>query len=234
MVEYRKRRMDYRYLITLAGILLGIGMIIIIGRKVINHEESKESIPVISQTVILSEMEGFNISERLVLTMLIRQYGGSEPSLSWAGETEYLYYYYLKDYFSDQEYNPGKTDLMELENLIQAKEDIFRLEHEANPDKMSLDARELTLYIDQQIYNICGLSITFNVNNQIEQIKEVTGNILYQLSDQIEQDTIHMNTLIIVLITILILWGICIAVSRKNKLFVKEVAFDGFDEKEYA
>jgi hypothetical protein len=187
---------------------------------IINQEESKESVPVISQALMLSETGGYNTSERLVLTMLISQYGGTEPSRTWAGETEYLYYGYLKDYFGNQDYKPGKTDLMELENLIQAKEDIFRLEHEANLDKMSLDARNLMLYIDQQIYDICGLTITFTTDSQIKQIREASGRILYQLAEQPQQSMFHMGALIIVMIIILVLLGICIAVSRKNRLFV--------------
>ena len=188
----------------------------------------------ISQTFILPKMEGLNPSEKLILEMLVRQYDGVEPSNAAIGQTEYLYYDSLKDYFGNQDYKPGKMDMMELENLIQAKEDIFRLEHEASLDKMSLDARDLMLYIDQKIYEICGLSITFTTDSQIEQIRETSGRILYQLAEQTQQSSFHMGALLTVMITILLLLGICIAVSRKNRLFIKEVVFDGFDEKEYA
>ncbi len=230
----RKQFIDYRYFVILGGILLCICMIVIVARAIVNNQESKESIPAVSKTVFYSETEGFNPSEQRILEMLLRQYGGTEPSSIETGLTEYLYYDCLRDYFCRYDYQPGKTDMMELENLIQARDDIFGLEQEVNLGKMSLDARDLIIYIDKRIYELCGLSITFTAGNQIEQIWEASGNTLYQLVEQPQQSTLQIDAILIVTISILLLFIICIAISRKNKIFVKEVDLSGFDEKEYA
>ncbi len=231
---HRKRMVDYRYVITLAGILLGICMIVIVARLIVNSQENKGSIPVMSEVVLFSRAEGFNPSEQLILEMLVRQYGGMEPSNTETGNAEYLYYHSLKDYFSRCDYKPDKTDLMELENLVQAREDIFVIEQELNLSKMSLDARDLMIYIDKRIYELCGLSVIFTADNQIEQIEEVSGSILYQLAVQPQQSPFQLKALLVVMLIIVILIVLCIAISRKNKLFIKEVDFGGFDEKEYA
>ncbi len=230
----RKQMIDYRYFITLIGILLGICMIIIVARLIVNDQESNKNIPVISKEVFLSEAEGFNPLEQLILEMMVRQYGGAEPTNAENGNIEYLYYECLKECFSRCDYNPSKKDLMELENLIQARDDIIGLEQEVNLGKMSLDARDLMIYIDKRIYELCGMYIIFTADSQIEQIWEGSGVILYQQASKPQQSPFHLEALLIVMITIFVLMVICILVSRKNKIFIREVDFGGFDEKEYA
>jgi hypothetical protein len=232
---HRKRIMDYRYVITLAGILLGICMIIVVARLIVNSQENKGSVPAMSKAVFfIPGGDSFNPSEQQILEMLIGQYGGEEPINTETGDVEYLFYHCLKNYFIRDDYKPDKVDLMELENLIQARDDIFVLEQVVDLSKMSLDARDLMIYIDKRIYELCGLSVTFTVDNHIEQIQEASGSILYQLNEQSLQSTFQLQALLVVMLINSILIAICIVISRKNKLFIKEVDFGGFDEKEYA
>lgn len=231
--NHKKRPMDYRYVITLAGFLLGICIIVIVARLIVNSQENRASIPAVSTSVILSGEEGFNSSEQRILEMLVRQYG-EVPYNTGGWNTEYLYYQCLKNYFSRCDYKPDNACLMELENLIQARDDIFVLEQEVELSKMSLDARNLMIYIDKRIYELCGLSVSFTADHQIEQIEEASGSILYRLAEQPQQSSFQLKALLFVILVILMLMVICIVISRKSRLFMKEVDLGGFDEKEYA
>lgn len=232
--NHKKRLMDYRYVITLAGILLGICIIVVIARSIVNNQENRASIPVMSASLIFSGKEGFNSSEQRILEMLVRQYGGEEPNNTGTWNTEYLYYHSLKIYFSRCDYRPDTTCLMELENLIQARDDIFVLEQEVDLSKMSLDARNLMVYIYKRIYELCGLSVSFTADHQIEQIEEGSGSILYRPAEQPQQSSFQLKTLLFVILINLMLMALCIVISRKSRLFMKEVDLGGFDEKEYA
>ncbi len=236
---HKKQIMDYRYVFTLVGILLGICMIVIIARFIVNSQENRESfpqgdIPVMSKEVFFPGGDSLNSSEQLILEMLIGRYGGEEPTNTETGNVEYLFYHCLKNYFIRDDYKPDKVALMKLENLIQARDDIFMLEQAVELSKMSLDARDLMIYIDKQIYELCGLSVTFTADNQIEQIRDTSGSILYQVDEQSLQSTFQLKALLVVMLVNSVLMAICIAISRKNKLFIKDVDFGGFDEKEYA
>lgn len=230
-----KSIIDYRFFIITTGILISIFVFIIAARIAMDSDEDQtESIMGISNTSKIPDGKGLNESEQLILALLTRSNGGLEPAFGEEEHTEYDYYNYLKDYFTYSECMLSASELRQLEELIQERDEIFRLEQEKVVSKMSLDARELIIYIEERIYELCGLTITFTVDSQIERIEEHTGNIIYQLSVSPQQSTFHMDIFIIVLLSILVLLGICVAVARKNQLFIKEVKYGGFDEKEYA
>ena len=99
---------------------------------------------------------------------------------------------------------------------------------------MSIEGRKFIIHIYEEIYNLCGLNITFDAESNIEKIVDQSGAVIYQNTGAQSQPQIHIDALIITSTFILVLITLCFIIARKNQLFIKGGRYDGFDEKEYA
>jgi hypothetical protein len=145
-----------------------------------------------------------------------------------------LYFKYLKEYLSSSgiDLDNGKAD--EIEDLIISRNKIMDLENADNLQEMSYDGSKITIYIYQQIYKLCGLELTFDTKTDIAQIVNPSGGVIYQKNNPVKQSGFHVDALVITLSSLILLFGICMVITRKNKLFIKGGRYDGFDEKKYA
>ena len=220
-------------LIITISILIAIVSIVIIARGSLKTNEWK-SIPTISSNIVLVEDNGLNESEKRVLTILSDWIELPNNPLDKDNDTYTIYLNYLKEYLSSSEVELSTYKALEMEDLIKSRNEIMYLEKESDINKMSFDGREVTIYIFEQIYELCGLKLVFGTERDIEQIADLSGNVIYLKANPLQQTGFQVDALVITLTSILTLFGICIIIAKKNQLFVKGVRYDGFDEKEFA
>ena len=175
----------------------------------------------------------FNKAEMKVLALL-SQYYKAHKTVDYDNEVGPIYLKYLEQQLSVPGMNLTNGQARKIEKLVEGKSDVIKYEMDNDNSRISLDGKKLILYIDKEIYQTCGLSITFNANNVIEKIKDQSGNTLYELKEPFKQMNLQIDILIITLAIILILFILCIIVAMKNQLYVKGGSYNGFDEKEYA
>ena len=98
---------------------------------------------------------------------------------------------------------------------------------------MSLEGRQLILYIFNDIFELSGFQVTINLDGEIEKITDSMGVLMYSHA-QTDLSGIQGKELVIVLSIILLALLVCILIAKKNQLFRKEVAYDGLNKKQYA
>lgn len=232
--RYKKRELNNFSLLLIITVcfFLTSACFTVITRAGLKTKEEK-NIPAISSNISLLEEEGVDGTAGRALTILCKVMAlpgqtGQTP----AGEPDY--YNLLKEYISKPvlPMTLAKTDQME--DKIEALQDIIDYEENSDFTKMSIDGRRIAIYISKQIFELCGLRLDFSMEGRIEAISDLTGDNIYAKDVSVSKNSIHINALIITVSSLIILLIICIIIARRNQLFVKEVVYDGFDEERFA
>jgi hypothetical protein len=155
---------------------------------------------------------------------------GSGLDNSWS----LTHYYTLADYFNRCDIILNSHDVDRIGKLIRGETEILQFETVPDLNRISLDGRKFILYIYEEIYNLCGLNITFDSENNIGKITEENGVVIYQRNVDKNQQVLHPEALFITVFLIISLTALCFIIAKKNQLFIKGGRYDGFDEKEYA
>ncbi len=215
----RKRNMPPLILICT---LIAILCIPVVARGSINTKA--RSIPTLAGYTNLIEDSGINESERIVLNML--------NSISLDKD---IYVKYLNEYLSNSEVDLGREDAYEAIDKIEDMIAIMNLEKKSNIEEMSLDGRGVSILLSEQIYKICGLKLVHNIQGDIITISDTTADTFLYVNDNTNNEvSFHLYVLVIILLVLAILLGLCIFITRKNQLYVKDGGYDGFIEKGFA
>lgn len=219
--------------ITISFLIAIFAIVIIAKGSLKTYDEI--SIPVLSSNQEqLLDNEELNTSERSILSKLM-------SGIEWFDDQQVLdssinstYIKYLKEYLS----KPGiDLDIMiasEVEDQIKSLYSIMYMEKQSNFKHMSVDGRGVAIYLSKQIYELCGLNISFGMEGDIVQISEGTGNVMYNKEKSKNQVDFQLNTLLITFGCVIMLLSICIIISKKNHLFLKEDYYEEYEEKKYA
>lgn len=213
-------------------VMLAIISIVTIARGSMKTKEP-ESVPSMSSYIELPQDYGLNISERRVLMMLSDWKELHNETVDLENNTNVVYFNYLKEYLRRSEVVLSTDKAREIEDLIRGRNTIMHREKESDVKKMSIDGRKVTIYIFKQIYKLCGLKLAFSSDKDIEQIVDMSGNVIYLKTAPLLQSKIQYNVLAITLTLILTLFGTCIIIARKNQLFIRGGRYYGFNEKEF-
>ncbi|HKL98318.1 MAG TPA: hypothetical protein VJZ06_00260 [Mobilitalea sp.] len=213
-------------------IMIAIISIVTIARGSMKAKEL-ESVPTMSSYIELTQDNGLNISEKRVLMMLSDWKELHNKSMDLENNTNEVYFNYLKEYLRKSEVVLSTDKAHEIEDLIKGRNTIIHREKESDIKKMSIDGRKVTIYIFKQIYKLCGLKLAFSSERDIEQIVDMSGNVIYLKTGPLLQSEIQFDVLVITLTLILTLFGICIFIAKKNQLFIRSGRYYGFNEKEF-
>ncbi|MDF2486933.1 MAG: hypothetical protein K0R46_3101 [Herbinix sp.] len=206
---------------------------ILIARWLFNTYQEEVSIPVFSNHIVIMDEKELNVSELEVLSLLsscsiLPDYNSQVSSI------DSIFYKTLHEYLSSSEVCLTSKQASQIVSNIIDLQEIMNYEGEAEFSKMSLEGKKVAIYLTEQIYELCNLKLQLNMEGNIEKISDRSDNIIYSNRAPTSQHGIQVNILIITLTSMAILLSICIAIAKKNQLFMKEVGYDGFDEERFA
>lgn len=147
-------------------------------------------------------------------------------------EPEYVKF--LKEYIVKPESVITPAEAWKVKDRLEILANIIRYEKTTDIAGMSIDGRRVALHLTIQIYEYCGLKPSFGTDSNIDMIKDMSGNILYDQAPAAEDKKIHITGIAVTLIVLPALWLMCFSIAKRNRLFVKEVYTDGFDKEKYA
>jgi hypothetical protein len=213
-------------------IMFMIAGIIIIARGSL-IANATESIPVLSVNQLDLDNNIFNETEADILKRLFKVMELTSDQLEQTDNQYTIYFNSLKEYLSSTELYLSDNEVREINTLMGDFKDVLKLEQLSDFNKMSLDGRKIAAYISEQIYKICELRVTFNLHGEIEKIEDLNGYEMYSVQTTPSQG-IHIDILVITVLVILLLLCFCIIIAKKNQLFIKDVIYDGINEKGFA
>lgn len=201
-------------------------------RKSVNSGSSL-SVPVISKNPELYKQDGLDVYELKTLNMLLEVMDLSGEEQQTEGTQKSLHFNALKQYLEEVNGVVTPENISAAGDLAEDLKAVKLLEDKKEIRDMSLDGRSIASNIIREIFDLCGLSIDISINGEIEKIFNQNGKELYQRK-QIEQGGFHIEAFIMVMGIIIVLIFTCIIIARKNRLYIKDVRYDGFDEKRFA
>jgi len=216
------------------SILIVIVSFVMIARGFVHTNYEKASVPTLSSDTLINNDTELNTSEREILTMLSSviklPYQVNQGNM-----INSIYNTTLLEHLRSSDVYLTSTQAQHVKDKITDLQGIISFEENSDFSKMSLDGRKVIIYISEQIYELCGLKLVLNMEGVIEQISDLSGNIIYtNVAASAGQESFQVNALVITLLFISTLFGISIIIAKKNQLFIKEVACDEFDEERFA
>lgn len=210
-----------------------IGFILI--AKVMMHSSLKEiTIPALSEDIMISKDSGLNSKEEFVLALLKDVIQPSErESRIEEKDANTVYYNTLKDYLAGDGEQLSEEQITSISGYIMSIKEILSSEGKFDYTRLSLDGKKVVFYLLGRIYKTCGLQLIGNVEENIETIQMHSGTILYRNADE-RQSKFQVDTLVIVMLFLFVLFISCLLLARKHQLFNKEEKYDGYDKERFA
>ncbi len=188
------------------------------------------SISAISGNMEILKDDELNESEKIILNMLTGNVQ-IKDTRQFAEDNEYaVYIKYLHNYLGSPGVTLSSSKAYEVLNKIIELNAIMDIEQEISFSKMSVDGKELAINLSKEIYDVCGLKLTYDIQGNINQIIDKSGRFIYLSEITVQDAGIRLDALMITLAVIMILLGLCIIIARKNQLFMKDVILDEFKE----
>ncbi len=218
-------------LITLV-VLCSISCIIVVARTDIRTAAATNRAAAIYSNLIFSRE--FNNNERNILCELYSMVS-IQPDLSRPQTSVHSkLIYYLKEYLGSTGIDLGSPEAQKISNRIHILNRIFLLEDNRDIVRMTLDAKGIAINTMQEIYQLCGLNLTFDLKGDIEKITGPDGTVIYQSGNQIQKAGFHIGALLItVSLIILLLTMITVIVKRRQLAIISYGAYDTSDEEKF-
>jgi hypothetical protein len=221
--------MRNKYIVWLltVGIVTAILCIGVVARESLYHYK-QESIPVISDTVYIDQdiKEDQSITAKFLELTLN---GDHNKTFNLDN-----YFLYLQNYLNSTEVTLQEYGEERLKDLLRELITIMNLENESDIQNMSIDGREIATNLLTNIYELYGLKVMFSMDGEIQKVEDPSGIILYQNKDQIMESEFQILSLLLVVFFFSVFTCLSVLIAKKKQIFVKDVDFDGFDEKKYA
>jgi hypothetical protein len=199
------------------------------------HTNDEISIPVITTNLEMNGSINLNESEKMIVNLLTNGIMVSEDLDNIKENKDYgIYLRHLTDHLSATDIDLTSSYAYEVANKIIALNRIMNLEEESKYQKMSLDGRELAIRLSEQIYELCGLKVLYNIHGDLVQISDAAGEALYTKEVEVGHSDFQMEALMITITVLMILLAICLIIAKKNQLFIKDGMNDGFSKEEFA
>lgn len=191
------------------------------------------SIPTISANDQILKNKQLNESEKVIVSLLTSNNNKTDIKKNKDSEFE-LYVKNLQEYLSKTEVSIKKEQGNIAARKIVEMNGIMDLEKEKDIKNMSLDSKEIVINLSKEIYEACGLNVTYNLKGEIIRIYDKTGKFLYLNESQINQSGFQFDALMITIVVMVLLLFICIVIAKKHQLYMKDVRYDGFNEERFA
>jgi hypothetical protein len=191
-------------------------------------------IPAIAGNHDLMNEKNLNDAETLVLKVLDSAGEGIQSKKATDTKEYSTYKKELKKYLESNDVNLNNSIAQNTVNKIIQLNTIMDMENEFNINKMSLDGRELAIHLTQEIYELCGLKLSYNMQGDIITITDKAGKNTYFKNSSNQKADFQGEVFIGSVVLILLLIFLVFSIAKKNQLFVKDVKYDGIGEKGYA
>ncbi|MDF2801437.1 MAG: hypothetical protein K0S61_1340 [Anaerocolumna sp.] len=134
------------------------------------------------------------------------------------------------------QYDKGKDQKFNvlLEHKIQDLQEIIDIEQNEFFKEMSLDARIPAMKILSDICKQYGIGISYNLNGDIVKLSSLSGENFYENEIVKNKKDIRLEVLIGTLVAIILFITICIYITKKKQLFIKDGTYDGYNKEGFA
>jgi hypothetical protein len=231
--EYEERKTSWkRLLITVffsACIIVSISTAVKVDTKKV-AAPSKGLPKSVSNSMLSEELNRY---ETELLTLMSHTVGATDL-VEQGTDTYAIYINHLYQYLSESDVNLSLSQYKRIKKEVNHLYNIFQKEGTKHLMQMSIDGRTAARYLLEEIYQECDLSISFDGDNSIQCIQDYRNNILYGDETIAMQKGFNVNGAIMIGIILVVMIGICYLISHKNNLFIKDVVYDGFEEKRFA
>lgn len=170
---------------------------------------------------VFQPRDGLNEAELQVLQGLLTLVSdGSIDQSSNQIITEQIYFSCLREHYEDIRMNLTSAAADRIDQLIRDGNQLLLLENGKTISEMSLDGREVAIHILKKIYGLSGLWLEIHPDGTIEQITSTEGRIYYEDNAELREE-FRIHSLIIILMVLLLLFSLCIILTKRKQLFDK-------------
>ncbi|MDF2951679.1 MAG: hypothetical protein K0S18_1262 [Anaerocolumna sp.] len=211
--------------ITVFVLFLIISVVFISRVSLATKEDKNTNVTINNQE---TQNDQLNEAENVILNMLLSAVSDSNNQ-SEANSYETFLVNYLSSNEIEFSMSTAEKVRFQLNDMIALR----NLENESDIRKMSLDGRGVAIHINQQIYELCGLRLDYNIFGEVKQLEDPKGNCLYKDISPVIRDVFDVNTAMIILAVWLSLLNLCIFIAKKNQLYIKDGEYE-FNKKGFA
>lgn len=159
---------------------------------------------------------------------------GRDTTIPLLGTKENEIAIYLESYIKQID-NEEKVEVQkQIENKIEALRLIINMEHVNIFSQMSLDARTPAMKLLADISKLYGLEVAFDLQGNIVKISDITGTALYSNEIANANKNIRLEKLVITMLILTVFVSICIYITKKKQIFIKDGIYDGYNQEGFA
>lgn len=182
----------------------------------------------------LSKNGRINQQEINILNMLIHNIdfaGAGKNESREEGNADYESF--LIQYFGLNNVNLSTQAWEQVEAKIKERNNLLELENKSSMKELSADGKEIAVGLTKDIFSVCGLSAGFNLSGELVSLSDRTGS-LSLMDGKTYKQHINSGVLLLVISIVGILQVICYILSRKSRIMIKDVKYNGFHKEEFA
>lgn len=187
------------------------------------YQKPKEKISSQAYINILSvKGEFLNESENNILKILLM----TVPLSNFQSDSGYKYYQFLLGYLNRPDVELKENTFYEVEDKMNDMIGIINLEEKNEIEKMSLDCRQVAISIREDIYKSCGLKLIHNYKGDIQKVIDSKGNSFNINIKNNKLEVFDFTIFLIILVIWFLLLCVCLYISKKNQLYIKEERYE--------
>lgn len=143
------------------------------------------------------------------------------------------YEHFLIRYFGQKSVSLGENNWEEVESKIGALNNLMQLENKKNLKELPTDEKEIAVGLTKGIFSACGLSAGFTPSGELISLSDESGSLTLS-NEKANKQHINSGILMLVIMVVGILQVICYILSRKSRIMIKDVKYNGFHKEEFA
>lgn len=153
-----------------------------------------------------------------------------EENLS-GGKSEYESF--LVQYLGMNQVNLSANTLEQVDSRMKEVNYLLQMENKTKVSELSTDSKEIAVGLTKDIFSVCGLAAGFNPSGELISLSDKSGNLTLADASSYKKN-INSGILLLVISIVGILQVVCYILSRKSRIMIKDVKYNGFHKEEYA
>lgn len=154
--------------------------------------------------------------------------GKENPS---EGKSEYESF--LVQYLGMNQVNLSANTLEQVDSRMKEVNYLLQMENKTKVSELSTDSKEIAIGLTKDIFSVCGLAAGFNPAGELISLSDKSGNLTLADAGSYNKN-INSGILLLVIAIVGILQVVCYILSRKSRIMIKDVKYNGFHKEEYA
>lgn len=155
------------------------------------------------------------------------------PGMENLSEGKSEYESFLVQYLGRKQVNLSANTLEQVDSRMKEVNYLLQMENKTKVSELSTDSKEIAVGLTKDIFSVCGLAAGFNPSGELISLSDKSGNLT--LTDESSyKKNINSGILLLVISIVGILQVVCYILSRKSRIMIKDVKYNGFHKEEYA